>query len=694
MKIYRRSAVLFVSLICLLSGLIAIQARTPASASDTGGAFVPVTSYRLADSRANVGGFGTTPVAGGETRTVVVAGRGGVPATGANAVIVDVTVINPSASTWLVLWASGTSRPGTSNINVPPGQTVSNSAIVPLGADGSIQVRNASGTTDVTVDLQGYFTTTGPGAGYSPLSTRVLDTRSGAGAPGGVAAPLAPGASITIDAHADASMPLDVTSVFANFTALNTSTAGHLTVYPSGATPPSNATIDFDGTPSSNTAIAVLSSDGKMVVKNTGSTYVDLVVDLQGYFTPANTGGSFNPIATRLYDSRDTQALAAGSSIDIPVAGLHGIDDGPSAVALNILTKGASGGFLQEWPTGDTSLGAASLVQFNANENTTNLTFLMPGEDQSVTIKNVSSSPVLLVIDAQGWFSSPRVGEGGRDACVAAAAGHVNEFTGSTTGSWTCFDGGLAYEQPSSGGGSTWVDEPVLPPADPDEDAAVIPPDPSVSGGSSDPFSFTDEAGNTIAPPAIDYELAPNPDTTESISDDYACEPTGSCFLSHTAHAAAVKYNLWFGTVNRNGVKVGGNFDIIWRQSTNGPRWRYKVELIWDAGQAASNIQFESTIKQSKTLAPDPTKGTMDFGPGANVLTFNHAVIRIPAGKKYKQLDFKVTTTTITYYDNLNGYFTAGGRRYSTPTGHTGYFKGFTLQDVTDKDIRYTSYRK
>ena len=43
---------------------------------------------------------------------------------------------------------------GFSNINFVPGQTVANSAVVPIGAGGSVDIYNQSGSTQVVVDVE------------------------------------------------------------------------------------------------------------------------------------------------------------------------------------------------------------------------------------------------------------------------------------------------------------------------------------------------------------------------------------------------------------------------------------------------------------------------------------------------------------------------------------------------------------
>ena len=101
----------------------------------------------------------TSPDPAGVTRTVKVLGRGGVPDTGVSAVHVVLTGVSATASGALAAFPAGGRAPGASNLYFRPGTGAgaSNSAIVPVGADGSISVLNRSaGSTQIQVAVDGY----------------------------------------------------------------------------------------------------------------------------------------------------------------------------------------------------------------------------------------------------------------------------------------------------------------------------------------------------------------------------------------------------------------------------------------------------------------------------------------------------------------------------------------------------------
>ncbi|HEY4990616.1 MAG TPA: hypothetical protein VII33_00865, partial [Nakamurella sp.] len=119
------------------------------------GSFVPVTPARVLDTRVNNGG--ATPAAN-SALAVQITGSGGIPATGVAAVVLTVTVVAPTSPGHIIAYADGTTRPGTSNVNFPAAATVADLAVVPVGANGKIDLYNASaGPTPLIADVAGYY---------------------------------------------------------------------------------------------------------------------------------------------------------------------------------------------------------------------------------------------------------------------------------------------------------------------------------------------------------------------------------------------------------------------------------------------------------------------------------------------------------------------------------------------------------
>ncbi|MEW2135428.1 hypothetical protein AB0892_02260 [Streptomyces sp. NPDC005409] len=121
----------------------------------TGSAFSPAGPVRLLDTRDGTGARAGA-VGSGDAVHLQVTGTAGVPAQGVTAVVLNVTVTNPTQASHLIVHPHGVARPGVSNLNYTPGKTVANLVVVPV-VDGWVTFYNNSGSTDVIADLNGYF---------------------------------------------------------------------------------------------------------------------------------------------------------------------------------------------------------------------------------------------------------------------------------------------------------------------------------------------------------------------------------------------------------------------------------------------------------------------------------------------------------------------------------------------------------
>jgi hypothetical protein len=86
-----------------------------------------------------------------------VTGRGGVGLSGVSAVALNVTVTQPTAAAYLTVYPAGVTRPLASNLNFVAGETVANVVVVPVGAGGQVSIFNSLGSTQVVVDVVGWF---------------------------------------------------------------------------------------------------------------------------------------------------------------------------------------------------------------------------------------------------------------------------------------------------------------------------------------------------------------------------------------------------------------------------------------------------------------------------------------------------------------------------------------------------------
>ena len=122
----------------------------------TGSHFSGITPARIMDSRYGVGGI-TSRLGQGQTFTLQVAGAAQVPASGATAVVLNVTVTNPSDNSNLQVFPGDANRPLQSDLNFDHGQTVANMVVVKLSSSGTVNLFNYLGVTDVIVDVTGFY---------------------------------------------------------------------------------------------------------------------------------------------------------------------------------------------------------------------------------------------------------------------------------------------------------------------------------------------------------------------------------------------------------------------------------------------------------------------------------------------------------------------------------------------------------
>jgi hypothetical protein len=120
-------------------------------------AFFAVPPTRILDTR-----FGPSPlprgfkVQAGQTIDMRVGGFMVVPPN-AGAVVLNVTVVNPTHESLLTIFPAGIARPTASSLNFVPGDIRANAVTVELGDDGEVSIYNDQGSVDVVVDVNGYY---------------------------------------------------------------------------------------------------------------------------------------------------------------------------------------------------------------------------------------------------------------------------------------------------------------------------------------------------------------------------------------------------------------------------------------------------------------------------------------------------------------------------------------------------------
>ena len=122
-----------------------------------GTGFHTVTPCRIVDTRNATGPFGAPALSAGAARAFAIAGQCGVP-TDASAVALNVTVTNPTSGGSLTAYPGTGAVPGTSTVSFAAGRTRANNTTIGLvGGFVSILDRQETGTTDVIIDVSGYY---------------------------------------------------------------------------------------------------------------------------------------------------------------------------------------------------------------------------------------------------------------------------------------------------------------------------------------------------------------------------------------------------------------------------------------------------------------------------------------------------------------------------------------------------------
>jgi hypothetical protein len=278
-----------------------------------GNGFHPVTPVRLLDTRYANGLTGK--LVAGTPRTFQITGRGGpsnVPL-GATAVTANVTIVNSGAASSVYLGPAEIASPPTATINFNKGDITafgSTIAIDPVGGTMSVTYMAASGTTDLVLDVTGYFS---PGIGgdtfHALTPIRLLDTRTGNGI---AKAKVKANVPITFKLW-NRGVPPTAKAVTGNLTVTGSNNGWAVYIGPARVVKPTSSTINFvKGQIRANSLTVPLSATGTLwatFMSGSGSK-TDLVFDVTGYYTADLSGYRYVPITPAPYlDTRPNPGI-------------------------------------------------------------------------------------------------------------------------------------------------------------------------------------------------------------------------------------------------------------------------------------------------------------------------------------------------------------------------------------------------
>ncbi len=366
--------------------------------------YVPMTPCRVLDTRNAAGAFGAPELAANATREFAIPESAcGVPAS-AVAYALNITVVPDAELGYLSIWPTGQGKPLVSTLN-SDGRVKANAAIVPAGINGSVSVY-VSDSSQLIIDIGGYFVAGSVSSEleFYPLTPcRIADTRGPTGPLGGPS--LAGGASRIFPISGNCNVPSNAAAYSLNFTAVPPGGVGFFTAWPTEQAQPLTSILNASSASvTANAALVTAGTGGTITTYSSDNT--DIVIDVNGYFAPAGTGGLslYTLTPCRVIDTRNP----AGS---LPFSGAMVVDvtgsgcDSPATAQAYVLnaTVVPTGilGYLSLWPDGE----AAPLVStLNAGLNTvTSNMAIVPTSNGYIDA--FASSATFLILDISGYFA-------------------------------------------------------------------------------------------------------------------------------------------------------------------------------------------------------------------------------------------------------------------------------------------------
>jgi len=265
----------------LIVDVLGYYGRNPGSP----GRYQPMTPSRVLDTRAG------QPLAAGQTRTIAVGGRGGVPPQGDDliAVATNVTVLTPGRSGSLTVGETDL-RVKTTTMTFAAGQTEQGQLVNLLDEHGGLSIRNNStAAIQVIADVVGYYLDVDTGnAGtftyfIAGAHYRLYDSRASR------AAPVPPGGTVWLPAQ-DLTLPeggdSGVCAPLLNVTVLSPSTGGSISLWPDSTPWDGAATVTYSAHQTRQRMLLVRTgASGGVVVRNNSGAPITLIVDADGWRT-------------------------------------------------------------------------------------------------------------------------------------------------------------------------------------------------------------------------------------------------------------------------------------------------------------------------------------------------------------------------------------------------------------------------
>jgi Tol biopolymer transport system component len=251
--------------------------------------------------------------------------------------------------------------------------------------------------------------------------TRILDTRSGVGAPTGK---VGPGSTVELAVRgvqtAQGTVPANASAVVLNVTVTGTTATTDVRAYPSGTPVPGASNINAGaGQTVPNLVTVRIGDNGGITLRNSAGS-VNLLADIAGYYTPDTAGAGFAALdPSRILDTRSPSVGAPAGKVgpegvvplkvtgSIPTADQTTVTvpGDATAVVLNVTATGATSTTdVRVYPASGGAVPETSNLNVRAGQTTPNLVTVAVGEGGVVNLRNAAGS-VNLIADLAGYYA-------------------------------------------------------------------------------------------------------------------------------------------------------------------------------------------------------------------------------------------------------------------------------------------------
>ncbi len=323
--------------------------------------------------------------------------------------MLNATVTQTTAASYLTVWPTGTTRGPLSNLNYVPGQTVPNLVTVVLGTNGMVSVYNNAGTTQVIFDVVGYYSdaTGTPGSRFHSITpARYFDTRIGSGGVG--TSPIGPGQTLKFKVTGKNGVPASgVTAVVMNVTVTGPTSSGYLTVYPDDVSRPDASNLNFVPELTVPNLVEVRVPANGVVDFYNFSNFagtVHLLADVVGYYDgdkSTEAGRLETGVPARIIDTRISGGCVPGGDY----LQLADTDTTVGAVVFNVTaTEPTASGYVTVFPD-PPPVPLASNLNYVPGQTVPNLVIVSVGSGGLIDFFNYAGC-THLVIDAFAVFTN------------------------------------------------------------------------------------------------------------------------------------------------------------------------------------------------------------------------------------------------------------------------------------------------